>query len=99
MSPNRYRGKRKRLGLALSTARRHPYGKGAAKLNPKTLVEKGRKGGASEKLVAKELQAKANINKGRNPKVYRKFSKAASIARKMAHRKKQYAKDKVTNKN
>ena len=94
MSANRYRGRRKALGLALSTARRHPYGKGAAKLSPQTLVEKGERGGVRDKIVARELQARANISRNRNPTAYRTFSRAARIARRRAHSRMEYSKDK-----
>lgn len=91
---NRYKGKRKALGLALNTTRRHPYGKGAAKLNPKTLVKKGEESGIDDMTISRELQARANISKNRTPEVYRKFSSAARLARKKAYRKR-----KVTAKN
>jgi len=98
LKKNRYMGKRKVLGLALSTTRRHPYGKGAAKLNPETLVKRGEKGGMGDATVSRELQARANISKNKNPKVYRKFKRAADIARRKAHHNKEYAVDKVNSK-
>lgn len=68
------------MSMNLQTTHHHPFGKGAAKESPQTLVEKGYAKTHNYAHVASELRELANINEKRHPSVSQHFRRAEELA-------------------